>query len=58
MPETPRQMIERNRLFGVPTYRWIPAKKTVGVEYCAFVTTAGAIPESVAWDGGGKISFS
>jgi hypothetical protein len=58
MPETRRQMIERNRLFGVPTYRWIPAKKTVGVEYCAFVTTAGAIPESVAWDGGGKISFS
>jgi hypothetical protein len=45
MPETRRQMIERNSLFGVPTYRWIPAKKTVRVEYRAFVTTADSIPE-------------
>ncbi len=45
MPETRRQMIERNSLFGVPTYRWIPARKTVTVEYRAFVTTADSIPE-------------
>jgi hypothetical protein len=44
-PETRRQMIERGRLFGVPTYRWIPARKTVAVKYRAFVTTAPAIPE-------------
>jgi hypothetical protein len=44
-PETRRQMIERGGLFGVPGYRWIPARKTIRVEYQAFVTTADAIPE-------------
>ena len=28
MPEPRRQMIDRGKLFGVPTYRWIPAKGT------------------------------
>jgi hypothetical protein len=46
MPETRRQMIERGRLFGVPGFRWIPARKTARVEYRAFVTTADSIPES------------
>jgi hypothetical protein len=45
MPETRRQMIERGRLFGTPTYRWIPAKTTVRAVYGAFITTAGGIPE-------------
>jgi hypothetical protein len=45
MPETRRQMIERGSLFGVPAFRWIPAKTTVGVEYRAFITTADSIPE-------------
>jgi hypothetical protein len=45
MPETRRAMIERNSLFGVPAYRWIPARKTVRVEYSAFVTTSDSIPE-------------
>ena len=27
IPETRRKMIERGRLFGVPGYRWIPAKQ-------------------------------
>jgi hypothetical protein len=46
MPESRRQMIERGKLFGVPGYRWIPARKTVRVKYRAFVTTADAIPET------------
>jgi hypothetical protein len=45
MPETRRQMIERGSLFGVPGYRWIPARKTVRVQYRAFVTAAGQMPE-------------
>ncbi len=45
MPETRRQMIERGTLFGVPVYRWIPARKTVHVEYRAFLTTAPNIPD-------------
>ncbi len=45
MPETRRQMIQRGSLFGVPGYRWIPARKTVHVEYRAFLTTAPNIPD-------------
>ena len=57
MPEGRRGMIERGRLFGVPGFRWIPAKTKVQAEYCAFLTTAPAIPESVSWDGGSAVSF-
>jgi len=46
-PETRRRMIERGKLFGVPCYRWIPAKTAVQVEYTAIVTAAGAIPETL-----------
>jgi hypothetical protein len=38
-------MIERGKLFGVPGYRWIPARKAVRVEYRAFITMAESIPE-------------
>ncbi|HUQ92206.1 MAG TPA: hypothetical protein VM120_11045 [Bryobacteraceae bacterium] len=57
MPETRRKMIERGSLFGVPGYRWIPAKTQHTVEYCAFVMKADAIPDEVEWDGGGNISL-
>jgi hypothetical protein len=36
MPETRRQMIDRNELFGIPTYRWLPAGGRLDVEYSAF----------------------
>ena len=29
IPETRRAMIDRGKLFGVPCYRWIPAKSAV-----------------------------
>ena len=32
-PESRRQMIDRGRMFDVPTYRWIPARSAVTVEY-------------------------
>src|SRR5450759_989593 len=35
MPESRRQMIDRGKLFGVPAYRWLPAKARLEVEYCA-----------------------
>jgi hypothetical protein len=38
MPETRRQMIDRGRLFGVPSYRWLPAKRSVAVQYHARIT--------------------
>ncbi len=36
MPETRRAMVERGRLFGVPGFRWIPARRRVSVRYEAF----------------------
>jgi hypothetical protein len=48
MPETRRQMIERGGMFGVPGYRWIPAKSKVRVDYAAFLETAERIPEEPA----------
>jgi hypothetical protein len=35
MPETRRAMIDRGRLFGVPAYRWLPAKSKLHAEYRA-----------------------
>jgi hypothetical protein len=45
MPETRRAMIDRGRLFDVPTYRWIPAKGRVNVEYCALFLDSDTVPE-------------
>jgi hypothetical protein len=51
MPETRRQMVERGRLFGVPGFRWIPAKSRVSVEYRAALAPAERVPESLDWNG-------
>ena len=45
MPETRRQMIERGSLFGVPAYRWLPAKGRLEVVYGARLTSADLAPE-------------
>ena len=47
MPETRRKMIERGSLFGVPAYRWLPAKSRATTNYSAFITTANAIPDEI-----------
>ncbi len=44
--ETRRQMIERGSLFGVPAFRWIPARTRVQVRYCAVVNRARDIDEA------------
>ena len=36
-PETRRQMIERSSLFGVPAYRWLPAKGRLTASYSAWI---------------------
>ncbi len=33
IPESRREMIDRGRMFGVPTFRWVPARARVAVEY-------------------------
>jgi hypothetical protein len=46
-PESRVQMIERGRLFGVPGYRWIPAKTKVEVEYWIVSRRADRIPDGL-----------
>jgi hypothetical protein len=38
IPESRREMIERHRLFGVPTFRWLPARSRVSADYQAELT--------------------
>jgi hypothetical protein len=45
MPETRRAMIDRGKLFGVPTYRWVPAKSAVEVEYRVVARSASQVEE-------------
>lgn len=45
MPESRRQMIDRHRLFGVPTYRWLAARSRIELDYSASVWSADAVPE-------------
>ena len=47
LPESRRQMIDRNTLLGVPAYRWLPAKSKLRADYYAFVTAAKSIPETL-----------
>ncbi len=35
VPETRREMIDRGALFGVPAYRWLPARGSLEVQYSA-----------------------
>ena len=51
MPESRRSMIDRGRLFGVPTYRWIAAMSRVEVEYWIVSRGVGALPDSLGWPG-------
>ena len=45
--ESRRQMIDRHSMFGIPAYRWIPAKAKLQVDYWAFITSADSIPNSL-----------
>jgi hypothetical protein len=47
VPETRRQMIERGSLFGVPAYRWIPAKGSISAHYWALAFRASKMPASL-----------
>jgi hypothetical protein len=43
MPESRREMIDRGKMFGVPGYRWLPAKSSVDVEYRIIARAAGGV---------------
>jgi hypothetical protein len=49
IPESRREMVERGRLFGTPTYRWLPAKQRLEAEYWVISQSSDFIPESLTW---------
>jgi hypothetical protein len=59
MPETRRQMIERGSLFGVPAFRWIPARSRVEVRYCAVIQAGlGICPAELVDGANGEVRFA
>jgi hypothetical protein len=58
MPETRRQMIERGSLFGVPAFRWIPARTRVEVRYSAAIQgELESCPAELASRAGSEVRF-
>ncbi|HEY1336048.1 MAG TPA: hypothetical protein VGF59_00995 [Bryobacteraceae bacterium] len=47
MPETRRQMIDRGNLFGVPAFRWLPARSRAQTTYRSVCYLADAIPDTL-----------
>ena len=47
-PESRREMVERQQMFGVRTYRWLPARGRVTVEYAIVCRRSDAIPDNLA----------
>jgi hypothetical protein len=48
-PESRREMIEPNQLFGVPTYCWLSANRHIAVEYWALARHIRTIPDVLEW---------
>jgi hypothetical protein len=48
-PETRRAMVDRARLFDVPTFRWLPARRTLTARYAIVLQAADRVPESLGW---------
>jgi len=56
--ETRRQMIERGSLFGVPAFRWIPARTRVEVQYSAAIQAhVTACPSALERTSAGEARF-
>ncbi len=45
-PESRRAMVERASLFGVPCYRWLPARGSLTAEYQLSLWPAESVPET------------
>lgn len=55
--ESRRDMVTRGSLWGVPAYRWLPARNRIGATYCALVGVSGSMPKAVSWDGRDSVEF-
>ncbi len=48
-PESRKEAVERGRMLGVPTFRWLPAGTRVEAEYWVIVQQADAPVENLDW---------
>ena len=48
-PETRREMVDRNRLLGVPCYKWIAARGKLEAEYWISSELTDDVPNALAW---------
>ena len=51
VPESRREAVDRGRLFGVPTHRWLPGRTKLQTEYYAMLRRIDTPLESLAWPG-------
>jgi hypothetical protein len=58
MPETRRRMIERGSMFGVPGFRWIPARAKVETRYRVAAAHTSRLPETLVWSGADEVRFA
>jgi hypothetical protein len=47
-PESRREMVDRNRLFDVPTFGWLPARSRQQVEYWICTQHSTSVPETIS----------
>ncbi len=52
-----REMVTRGTQFGLPCVRWVPARSSIDVKYCAFICPLERIPERITWDGFDSVDF-
>lgn len=48
-PEIRRAMVNRGRLFDVPTFRWLSARGVLETTYCILLQSAETIPQALEW---------
>jgi hypothetical protein len=48
-PESRRVAVNRGKLFGIPTFRWLPAKSKLQAEYWAVIGEADEPVEVLSW---------
>jgi len=55
--ESRRDMVTRGSFFGVPAYKWLPAKGRLEAVYAAFIGQSDALPRGVEWTGAGEVTI-
>lgn len=58
IPETRKEMITRGSLFGVPAFRWIPAKTKVETRYRVAFAPATEVPDALVWSAADEVGFA